>query len=420
MGNAENKQEILYGMLKQKQWQDALEFAESLKRGERNRENIQLEENIYYAVLKSTSPEAICRALEGLAFLYQNEYMLKLTGQQGYLPNLRDDCAQKAISFYEQLFQYERKGIPLFQYAHLLYKFSRNSLRKINYNIICQQKEKAIVSYDEAISLLEAVKKDPQQEAAYSRACYGLCRCALECFSVHSLLLDEIMLLFPIAVSLYGSRDAHMQKARRVQYCLDELLKIEELPYKTDNIHAVVEKKQKYENSWDIYYLLGKFFDCTSRFSLSDDTIKAVSAAERYYSYACEIDAARRDTGQAVSGYQHTYTALLTLYLRTRRENDFYNTWKRYHPIVHISPTFQTLSEIRWLIIKGDYMRAKKAVNSWIDNSRKRRIERRFYVLEDILHVLCGGSTEELCGKYKPFHLHKLNSIRKYAGIRHH
>ena len=196
-------------------------------------------------------------------------------------------------------------------------------------------------------------------------------------------------------------------------HCLESLLQLEQLPQRTDNILSIAQAKQKYENSWNIYYLLGKLFDSALRFSLSRSPEKSYILAERYYLYACEIDLARRQTGKSVSGFTHMYTALLTLYLRNRKETDFYAAWKRYHSFVTIPESFKTLSQIRWLIIKGAFAEAQVKLREYGRLAERKTQQKQVTALLDIIEVICSGNTKNLRGIYRPFHLRQLEKVRR-------
>lgn len=395
----------------QKRWDDCLEHAEQLCREYKQSACLQLAEQAYCAVLADPVQNGNMRALQGLSSLYYRDYMMRFTSKaSGMLAYTNGECCQKAKDALARLLQHERQPETLYRYAQVLYRSAKDGQWKGEFVHLCRQKEQAYALYDEAAAMQE--KWGAADKGLYCRTCYGLCRCGLEMFSLHSVLLEELMLLFGVSSMLYGSRSDHITRLRRLYHCLEQVLDIEQLPRRTDDLTAVIQAKQTYERSWDIYYLLGKLFDYAGQFSLCHNRSNAYHLAERYYRYACEIDMTRRQSHQAVSGFDHMYTALLTLHLRQHREDRFYADWERYHPVVGFSSEFHFMSQARWLIIKKDYAAAQHFLAAQLQDGRwSAGTRRRADVLQDLVQVAVSGSTAGLRGTYKPFQLKQLERM---------
>ncbi|WP_317381819.1 hypothetical protein [Megasphaera stantonii] len=413
MNKIERQEQQLMQHIRQKRWNECLQLAEQLRKESGEKRLLQLAEQAYCAVLADPARRDDRCALQGLASLYYRDYMVRFTSRPfGALPYDKQECFQKARDTLELLLEKGRQPEQLYRYAQILYRNAKDGQGQGDFAALCRQKEQAYRVYDETVSLLE--KWGPADKGLYCRACYGLSRCGLESFSLNSFVLEELMLVFSVPSSVYGNRGGHLARLRRIYDCLERVLEIEGLPRHIEDMAAVIQAKQAYEKSWDIYYLLGKLFDCAGQFSLCHNKESARRLAERYYSYACEIDAARRRAQQRVPGFQHMYTALLTFYQRHRREDQFYAAWEQYHPLVGFSAEFHFLSQARWLIIRKEYEAARHYLAAQLQERQwSHSVVRRAVVLQDMVQVAISGSTTGLQGIYKPFQMQQLDKISR-------
>lgn len=382
--------------LEEKRWNDCLQYAELLGKSCASSAYYPWIEKIYTAVLAEPSQCGNVQALQGLASLYYRDYMTRFTSKsKKLLPYTKGESCQKAKHALMLLLKHKRTPEIVYQYAQLLYRHAKDGQWKGKISDLRRQKEQAYALYDESVAMQE--KWGIKHMGLYCRSCYGACRCGLELFSHRSVRQEELALAFGMPSTLHGRRADHILRLRRLYYCLHQVLKTENLPHCMDDIRAVVQSRQVYERSWDVYYLLGKLFDYASQFSLCHNRDQAYFFAERYYKYACEIDRMRRQIHQSVPGFSHMYTSLLTLYLRHHREDNFYDAWERYHPVVRFSSDFHFLSHVRWLIIKKNYDAAQHFLASHLqDGQWNAGTKRRAAVLQDLIQAAVSGKEENL------------------------
>ncbi|MCH4188010.1 MAG: hypothetical protein LKF74_00990 [Megasphaera sp.] len=408
-------QQQLQSLLLEKDWEGCLEVLGQIPRKEQRGDLATLSLEVYEGMLRTPEYEEDLRALRGIAATYYTDYISSVSNKkQKILPCPKSESEKKVCQYYEKILQQEHHPKDIYQYGTVLYKNTKDFSNSDTFPIKCSKKNQAFALYDEAVQLLE---DDPSKRNTllYSRACYGLCRCGMESFNFYSSLLDEIHLLFPITLSLYGSHEEHCQKFHRICHCIDVVRKLEKLPRVIEDMAAVVHSKQQQEASWDVYYMMGRLFDCACQFGLCADTEGAYASAVRYYGYACEIDYQRRQEGLSVSGFTHMYTALLTLYIRGRQETEFYRLWETYHPLVHFSGAFRLLSQIRWLILKEDYSEAERVLDTYCRAGKWQRglSEHKAAVLMDIIRTKLQGSTGAVIGTYSTFQMKQLERITR-------
>ncbi len=354
MKKEDHWQEEIRKMCRQKQWQRCLDLLAFHKpRQGQTAAYVRLAASIYMQMLQQAVPPWELIALRGMAAIYYQEYLgygKPGKNRQGMITTSKTACCEQVETYFTAILQRDRRSDDMYAYAQFLYKESGSFHGQASFSQRLAQQKQAYALYEESAMQIESAdtEKDTQ---LYFQICYGLCRCGLTFFSLRSILSEELLLLFSAAVPLYGKREEHLQRLRRIYTCMDKVLSLAELPRKTDAIQTVAQSKQPYGQSWNIYYLLGKLFDCAVQFSLCRDKSMSRAMAEQYYTYACEIDFMRRRACLPVSGFSHMYTALLTLYIRNREEAKFYAAWDRYHPQIQFSDAFRTVCQVRWLII---------------------------------------------------------------------
>jgi tetratricopeptide (TPR) repeat protein len=407
----------LQSLLLKKDWEGCLEVLEKVPVKEQRNEIAVLSLKVYQGILDTPGCEEDIRALRGMAAAYYTDYISSISNKkQKILPCPKKESKKKACEYYEKILRKEHHPKDVFQYGTVLYKNTKDFSSEDTFPEKCDKKNQAFALYDEAVQILE--DNNDTGSLLYSRACYGLCRCGLESFNFYSALLDEIHLLFPVKLSLYGSQEEHCQKFHRICHCIEAVRKQENLPRVVEDIEAVVHSRQRQAMSWDVYYMMGKIFDCAYQFNLCNDTKGAYASAVRYYGYACEIDYRRRREGLPVSGFTHMYTSLLTLYIRGRNEQEFYRFWETYHPLVRFSEAFRLLSQIRWLILKENYSEAEQVLESYCHAGKWRKglSERKATILMDIIYAKVKGSTAGAAGAYSSFQMKQLERLAQKGG----
>jgi hypothetical protein len=107
------------------------------------------------------------------------------------------------------------------------------------------------------------------------------------------------------------------------------------------------------------------------------------------------------------------YEVLLTLYIRGRDEEGFYRLWETYHPVVHFSSAFRLLSQLRWLVIKGEYKDAEQLLQEYCAAEKWQRgfSQHRATVLLDIIRVKLHSSTADVAGTYSTFQMRQLERL---------
>lgn len=406
-------QQQLQSLLLEKDWERCLEVLGQVPRKEQRDDMATLSLAVYEGMLRTPAYGEDLRVLRGIAAMYYTAYISSISNKKKkILPCSKSESEKKVCQYYERILQQEHHPRDVYQYGTVLYKNTKDFSNNDTFQLKCRKKSQAFVLYDEAVQLLED-DASKRNNLLYSRACYGLCRCGMESFTLYSSLLDEIHLLFPLKLSLYGNHDAHCQKFYRMCHCIEIVRKLEKLPRVIEDMAAVVHSKQQQEASWDVYYMMGRLFDCAYQFGLCADRKGAYVSAVRYYGYACEIDYQRRKEGLSVSGFTHMYTALLTLYIRGRQETEFYRMWELYHPVVHFPEAFRLVSQIRWLIWKEKYSEAKELLDGYCRSGKWQRglSKQKAAVLMDIICTKLHDSTDSVVGSYSTFQMKQLERI---------
>ena len=412
----ENITQLIQEFMQKKDWEGFLNQIESINKEQKSNEFIRIAAAAYSQMLDLPEYTHDLRVLRGLAFLHYSDYITcnSYKGEKNKaLPETKRECEKKAEEYFKQILRQGRQPRDLYRYAHLLYKAACDFHTKEHFVYLYEKKDQSYELYDEAVYRMEKRGRE-RQTALYSRACYGLCRCGLDTLSLHSTLLDELLLLYKIHLTPYGSSDMHCHRFLRMCYCIEQVRITEVLPRVIDNFSTVVHTHQQYEKSWDIYHMLGKIFDSAYQYFLCKQREDAYKSAEKYYQYACEIDFIRRREHLPVSGFAHMYTALLTLYIRGREENKFYAAWEKYNPVIHFSEGFRILSQIRWLIIKKDYSEAEKVLTIYINCGKWQPglSRNKAIVLLDIISAASTGKTNTLTGTYTSFQLKQLQHLK--------
>lgn len=344
-------------LLATKQWEACVDHADSIKEAaKRDKKYIRSIERIYSTVINQPAYQKDVRIIRKLAYIYYrecitNKHNLTLKYDKQY-------CEQQAVHYFSALLQQERQPHDIYAYAQLLYRNANNFLRTDSAAVKKRTKERAYALYEEVIQKIEAEPVDTYA-ALYSQACYALGRCGLELVSLYSVLLHEMMLVTDMPITLFGNKEKNVNRLRRIHSCLDTVRKLSHMPRQLQRltdipIHTTAHIKPEY-----VYYLLGKAFDHAWQFGLCKNKYVARQWAERYYTYACEINYGRITEKGSKKFASCLYIALINLYIRQKNKEKCIYIWKKYQLSQYIPLGYQRLTAIRWAIIDKQYEKAQ-------------------------------------------------------------
>ena len=379
---------------------------------------VRLSERAYEHVLSLPGHEDDLMALRGLAYLYYREfnyYSLWRRQIRGKMFLSKDVCENKAIELYDRIIAISGNTGDYYRYAYLLYNSSTVFSPDKDFSTILEKKRQAYDLYHLAVTSYDSLDEKRRDSLLhiYIKASYGLARCGLELINSRSRVLDELVVLFDYDAPTFGNRLDSRNRLIQVCDAIEIVREFEGLPAFIDDMDAIIKKKHLVEHSWDVYYTLGKAQDLARQYKLADDTEQAYADAERYYRYACEIDAQRRENHLPVSEFTHMYMALFNLYLRNRQESAFKSAWQRYSTVVPFSLVDKLLFQARWHIVKRDYSRAGDVLQ---ECQQKRGItsgaSKKADLLLDMIHLATQGINADIEKKYKPYQLKQFNNLR--------
>lgn len=367
------------------------------------------------------------KTYQGLAYLYYNEFLRYTTSRKGKKSTVLiplQDCERNALYLYSKIAADNPDVYDLYRYAHLLYSVSSMasvSSNKRPFAEIIEQKENAYHIYiHAALRYEELTDKDKERlHRVYIKICYGICRCGLSLIANRSALLNELVLLFSFKARNYGDNQTSLERFKEIGKYMKKLIKAEGLDTDTKDLLTVANSEQLVAKSWDVYYLMGKYYDYAIQYELFPDIETAYKKAEQYYSYACEIDTLRRSKGKSSSGFKHMYWALLKLYLRWRKEERFCAVWEKYNKTVGFEDEYRTVFQARWLILNEEYKKAKALLlQSREQKKGKGELSgRKINLLLDIVRVISGEGPAVLEGNYRPYQQRYLYELAESRNI---
>lgn len=204
--------------------------------------------------------------------------------------------------------------------------------------------------------------------------------------SLRSSLLEELSLLYGLDLSGSRERRARSQCCRRLmQRVLPELTAGPGQP--------------------EYPYLLGLLLERAGQLALTPARGKAYEQAAFWYDQARQLVREDRSRHYARHLYLRPSVALLRLFLRQGREEAFYDWWERCGGLRVFHRDVQALFQVRWLIVKEDYERARFTLRH-LEGLAGRKSEftpSRRRILEDIVSVASDGPQAPLQGSYSPY-----------------
>ncbi|MCI1822077.1 MAG: hypothetical protein LKI76_03730 [Megasphaera sp.] len=389
---------------------------------EQHAKYIKLAHQTYAAALQKTENEKEnYNSIKGMAYLYYSEYIgynSLLFSNKASWPISIEECERNADILYEKIRLHRPDVLDLYRYAHLLYMASNNIHSIQSFGEIMEKRKKAYIIYLQAVEQYEHLqeKEKKRLQRIYIKSCYGVCRCGLGLIAKRSSLLNELILLFDFQPKEKEISSFEMKKFSEISHCLKCILREECLP--TDagdiiDIQTLANREQIIARSWDVYYMIGKFYDYSLQYTRCSDPHILYEKAEKYYKLACEIDCIRRQNKKMASGFKHMYMGLFKLYLRNRQEEAFYKSWNTYYYIIDFDDSYRFLFQARWLILKKEYREAKKLLEqcSEMIKGKNNNVNRKIDQLLDIVHILIEKNSCNIEEKYKPYQRKYLNEL---------
>lgn len=347
--------------------------------------------------------------LRSVGYMYYCEYVLYgPIGKKGFPCHRQSKpvLLAKARSCYEALLTEERPIYDLYHYGYLLYKSAVDFYLPLTGGQRHEQLKEAYALFQEIVERWESLddREKKQQKAIYQKACYTLCRCGLQLLNSHAWLKREFYLLFRVRIN-DADKAERQCRFRQILHCLQTICEIGGLPLNVTDLAAAARISQPpFQHAGDVYYMMGKLFECAYEQGLYSWPEEALARAETYYRYACEIDMERRRQKLPISGYTHMYASLFKVYYYGHKEDAFLAAWKRYHQQVCFSEDLKILFTVRWYICKRDYDKAKNVLQRYIEAGHYQPVltEKKTVIFLDMIQTIKRHSLRGLQGTYKP------------------
>lgn len=383
---------------------------------------VKLAVEAYEHILAIPGFDMNMKALKGLAYVYYSEWISylilskKVDGPLAFDKNL---CKDRAIELYERILVRDCDVTTLYRYAHLLYRVSSEYRPGGDYQERLQARRQSYHLYSEAKNTYEQMEAGDEKKRFrknYIKACYGLSRCIIDMIHVTNTLDETIDALFG-RTPVYDSyrewkRKKLMEAANAINIVRDE----EGLPVTTDDTVTLAMQEQKFEMSWDIYYTMGKIYETAFFYDFFNDRQRSFDKAEKYYTYACDIDFNRRRANKNVSGFKHIYAKLLDLYVKGHEAEKYDACRSKYEPYFRVNGTMETIYKAKWAIIEHDYALAADLVGridtKQIRLSKTEKSEHK--ALEAIVAILAGVDAATLTGKFTRNQMKRLQELQAY------
>jgi len=388
---------------------------------EQHAKYIKLAHQTYTIALQKTKNEENHNTIKGMAYLYYSEYIgynSLLFSNKSSWPLSIDECERNADILYEKIRLHKPDVLDLYRYAHLLYMASNNIHSVQSFSEIMEKRKKAYILYLQAVEKYEHLpeKEKKRLQRIYIKSCYGVCRCGLGLIAKRSSLLNELILLFDFQPKEQGITPFEMKKFSEINHCLTRILQEEGLPADTGDIidiQTLANREQIIARSWDVYYMIGKFYDYSLQYTRCSDPALLYKKAEKYYTLACEIDCIRRQNQKMISGFKHMYFGLFKLYLRSHQEDAFCKSWDKYYYITNFEDSYRFLFQARWLILKKEYGEAKNVLEqcSEMIKEKNNNVSRKINQLLDIVYIMIEKNSCNIEEKYKPYQRKYFNEL---------
>lgn len=402
-------------LLATKQWKACMQHISSISPKERNdKRYIRSLERAYQKLLAVPACQHDAVLLRKAAYMYydacfDNRAVFELHYDKQY-------CQTQAAHCFSLLLQQERHPIDTYKYARLLYCCSNDFCTTESFTVKQRMKEKAYELYEETLQIIGKEKADTYT-ALYNQACYALGRCGLELVSSYSVLLHEIALVADIPLPFFGNKEIYKKRLQRAHACLDTLRVIKHLPRNIKNAADIHRIRNAQDGAEHIYYLLGKAFDYAWQFGLCKNKRLAKQEAERYYTYACEINYHTVKDTPHKKLFFHMYIALINVYIRQKEKKTCIKIWKRYQLSKHIPQGYQRITAIRWAIIEKDYEKARRIITAYQNKKdwQEGLSPQRTTACQNIIDALQGTFKKEGNKQYSASQLKVLSKLTKHS-----
>lgn len=356
------------------------------------------------------------------AYVYYSEY-LQYTPISKKFPRCqrenRETYLTKAFTCYEYLLKQDASLYDSFRYAYLLYRAAEDFCLTWPMTKRKRLKEEAFAQFSQILRGWKELSSEDQKrhERLFHKTCYNIGRCGLALLQGQSWLQKEFLMV--LASPPKAAKQAERKQILRwVLYGLEEARKGAGLPEIAEDLVAVAHQNQPYPpQSGDIYYSLGKAYECAVTLRLSDLPHDDTERAERYYTYACEIDRQRRLDKQPVTGFTHMYAALFRLYYSQRELEKFAAAWQRYGADIPFTADLRTICAVRWYFCRGEYDRARTALQNYIDDAKwlPGLSEKKTQSLMDMIDTADSGSAHVVKGTYNEYQMRFFQRLAKQA-----
>lgn len=402
-------------LLATQQWDACIHHINGISDKERkDKKYIRSIERVYKKMLAVPTYQTNVNILRHISHMYCTEYL-----ENRATPVLHCDkqyCKTQAAHYFSLLLQQERRPYDIYRYAQLLYCCSHDFVTTEPFVVKHRMKEKAYELYEETLQLIEIEKTD-MHTALYRQACYALSRCGLELVSSYSILLQEMALVADMPLPFLGNKEKYRKKLQRIHACLDTLRAMERLPRQAKRIADIQQIRKTYGKAEQIYYLLGKAFDYTWQFGLCDNKMLAKQLAERYYTYACEINYHNMENKKGKSLFFHMYMALVNIYIRQKDKEKCKKIWQHYKLSRYIPQGYQTLTAIRWAIVEKNYEKARYIITAYQNKKdwQQGLSPQRATVCRNILDALQGTLKTEENHQFSASQLKLLLKLTKHC-----
>lgn len=268
---------------------------------------------------------------------------------------------EEKLGYYRNVLQQERTPEMVFAYAMLLYRSSKDVVTAAQFRWKEPKKREAMELFAE---VMERLRDDdaPQRVTLYHKACYRFTRCVIELYRDDGPLKEELDILFPsasVSVSL-EKKQLFYRACKAIEAVRCRMA----LPRRVSSIASLPTADTLAQEPQYVYYTLGQVLDIAGQYRLCQEPHQAYASAKRYYSYACQLDAAQYAQGKRP--FLHAFMALLTLCVRLGHLEEAKGWQERYGAILPLPAGFQLLHTIRQAIRSDDYGKARSLLQPYL------------------------------------------------------
>lgn len=342
-------------------------------------------------------------------YIYYSEYMYHTLFKRHFDKKKqlqKKDLLLRALHCYASLVERGGTLSDLYCYVHLRHKCAKD------YTITPEPEERKGIlkdcyeKYKEIVVTLRNKKKPLhiQDQEIYLKASYNLAVCGLYLLKPWSSVLREIKLLYDIPIVIPNNA-VYYGMIKEMHNALACVMKQEHIPLEIQDIERFSTSLALHvPYAGDVYYTLGKLYQLAYELHVDTTYFRYLQKAEKYYTYACDIDMYRRKHHLPVVGVTHIYSSLLDIYAYKKKHDDFKKVWYKYNEVIHFPLEIKIRCTVRWLILRKKYAMAIKSILSYKKEEKKLpvRLVRQLNLFMDIIKTALRRDVSHLNGSYPP------------------